>query len=196
MGFQFDYVFDWTILKYQQSQIATAPPRNPGPGAGTSSGMPPAITSADRQSGGEEGRQAVWSSSDPSRRRMPGPAVTAGSLSKQKNPITTDSAITKDAMLSSSTFLGRSSGSSRRAAVSSSRDVMVGSEADSSRPRTTEASPGAFRKVVSGQRSSPVGTAEPKRSSSVRNPSNIKNYEATLKGIESLNFDGDERLHY
>jgi casein kinase 1 len=23
-GFQFDYVFDWTILKYQQSQIATA----------------------------------------------------------------------------------------------------------------------------------------------------------------------------
>jgi hypothetical protein len=25
-GFQFDYVFDWTILKYQQSQIATAPP--------------------------------------------------------------------------------------------------------------------------------------------------------------------------
>jgi casein kinase 1 len=26
-GFQFDYVFDWTILKYQQSQIATAPPR-------------------------------------------------------------------------------------------------------------------------------------------------------------------------
>lgn len=22
-GFQFDYVFDWTILKYQQSQMAT-----------------------------------------------------------------------------------------------------------------------------------------------------------------------------
>ncbi|KAL6005922.1 Casein kinase 1-like protein 2 [Asimina triloba] len=28
-GFQFDYVFDWTILKYQQSQIASAPPRGP-----------------------------------------------------------------------------------------------------------------------------------------------------------------------
>jgi len=26
-GFQFDYVFDWTILKYQQSQSATAPAR-------------------------------------------------------------------------------------------------------------------------------------------------------------------------
>lgn len=27
-GFQFDYVFDWTILKYQQSQTA-APPSRP-----------------------------------------------------------------------------------------------------------------------------------------------------------------------
>ena len=26
-GFQFDYVFDWTILKYQQSQMTSAPPR-------------------------------------------------------------------------------------------------------------------------------------------------------------------------
>lgn len=26
-GFQFDYVFDWTILKYQQSQITTPPTR-------------------------------------------------------------------------------------------------------------------------------------------------------------------------
>ncbi|KAJ6327627.1 hypothetical protein OIU78_014485 [Salix suchowensis] len=28
-GFQFDYVFDWTILKYQQSQIANPPTRTP-----------------------------------------------------------------------------------------------------------------------------------------------------------------------
>jgi hypothetical protein len=27
VGFQFDYVFDWTILKYQQSQMFTVPPR-------------------------------------------------------------------------------------------------------------------------------------------------------------------------
>jgi len=26
-GFQFDYVFDWTILKYQQSQLAAPPAR-------------------------------------------------------------------------------------------------------------------------------------------------------------------------
>lgn len=27
LGFQFDYVFDWTILKHQQSQIPTPPAR-------------------------------------------------------------------------------------------------------------------------------------------------------------------------
>ncbi|XP_058073934.1 casein kinase 1-like protein 2 [Magnolia sinica] len=195
-GFQFDYVFDWTILKYQQSQIASAPPRTLGPAAGTSSGMPPAIASADRQPAGEEGRATGGWSMDASRRRVSGPAVNAGSLSKQKNPVANDSAVTKDTMLSSSTFLGRSSGSSRRAAVSSSRDAIVGSEADHSRSRTTEASPGGFRKVVSAQRSSPVGSSEPKRSSSGRNASNIKNYESTLKGMECLNFDTEERLHY
>ncbi|XP_073219487.1 casein kinase 1-like protein 1 isoform X2 [Cicer arietinum] len=47
-GFQFDYVFDWTILKYQQSQLATPPARAIGPSAGTSSAMPPAVTNADR----------------------------------------------------------------------------------------------------------------------------------------------------
>jgi hypothetical protein len=26
-GFQFDYVYDWTILKYQQSQMTSVPPR-------------------------------------------------------------------------------------------------------------------------------------------------------------------------
>jgi len=25
VGFQFDYVFDWTIIKYQQSQMAVPP---------------------------------------------------------------------------------------------------------------------------------------------------------------------------
>uniref|UniRef100_A0A453A510 non-specific serine/threonine protein kinase n=1 Tax=Aegilops tauschii subsp. strangulata TaxID=200361 RepID=A0A453A510_AEGTS len=40
-GFQFDYVFDWTILKYQQSQMTSAPPRAMAAAAGQSSGMAP-----------------------------------------------------------------------------------------------------------------------------------------------------------
>ncbi|KAJ6932503.1 casein kinase 1-like protein 2 [Populus alba x Populus x berolinensis] len=50
-GFQFDYVFDWTILKYQQSQSANPPTRALGPGAGPSSGIPPGANNVDRQSG-------------------------------------------------------------------------------------------------------------------------------------------------
>lgn len=190
-GFQFDYVFDWTILKYQQSQITGAPPRAVGSGAGPSSGLAPAVLNTERQSG-VEGRSSGWSAMDPSRRRGSTPAVNAGSLSKQKIPVGNESAGTKDAMFSSSTLLGRSSGSSRPAAVSSSRDVMSG-EVDPSRPRTTE---GTFRKVSSAQRSPPVGSAEPKHSTSARHSSNMKNYESALKGFGGLNFDNDERVQY
>ncbi|XP_072995300.1 casein kinase 1-like protein 2 [Typha latifolia] len=193
-GFQFDYVFDWTILKYQQSQIANVPPRGLGHGAGTSSGLAPAVVN-ERQSGGEEGRTSGWSATDPSYRRLPPQAVNSSSLPRQKTPIGNDSSVAKDAMLSSSTFLGRSSGSSRRAVVSSSRDI-TGSELDASRTRTTDASPGTLRKVSGPQRSSPAGYPEPKQSSSGRHSSNIKNYESTLKGIEGLSFDTDERNQY
>ncbi|GFS43392.1 casein kinase 1-like protein 2 [Actinidia rufa] len=157
-GFQFDYVFDWTILKYQQSQSATPPSRALGPGVGTSSGLPPPVASAGRQLGEEEGRLPGLSSVDPSRRRVSGQAISAGNLSKQKSPVANDS-MSKEAMLSSSTFLGRSSGSLRRAAVSSSRDgVTVGNESDVVRSGT---------KVSSGQRSSPIGgSSDPKHSSS------------------------------
>lgn len=100
--------------------------------------------------------------------------------------------------LSSSNFMGRSGGSSRRAAaVSSSRDAFVASETDPQRSRTAaEASPGAMHRISSGQRSSPVGSSDPKRTSSGRNTAHIKNYETTLKGIEGLHFDSDERVHY
>ncbi|XP_062154669.1 casein kinase 1-like protein 2 [Alnus glutinosa] len=192
-GFQFDYVFDWTILKYQQSQIANPPARALGPGAGPSSGIPPATANADRQLGGEEGRPIGWSSADPSRRRHSGPVVNVGSLSKQKSPVANDPTAAKDSVLSGSNFL-RSSGSSRRGVISSNRDVVhTGSEADPSRPDTTDANPGAFRKISSGQRSSPVISSE-HRPSSGRNASNIKNFESTLRGIETLHFNNDERV--
>ncbi|XP_041002208.1 casein kinase 1-like protein 2 isoform X1 [Juglans microcarpa x Juglans regia] len=181
-GFQFDYVFDWTILKYQQSQMATPPTRALGPGAGPSSGMPPTATITDKQS-------------DPTRRRHSGPVVNAGSLSKQKSPIANDPTAAKDALLPSSNFL-RSSGSSRRAAASSNRDAaIISSEADLSHPNTKNVSPGALRKISSGQRSSPVVSSE-HRTPSVRNASTIKNLETTLRGIESLHFNNDERAQF
>ncbi|CAO2197903.1 unnamed protein product [Urochloa humidicola] len=190
-GFQFDYVFDWTILKYQQSQIATAPPRAVGHGAGPS-GLAPALQN-DRQSGHEEARTSGWSSMD--RRRTPPPITSVGTLSKQKAPIGNDT-VSKDAVMSGPNFLGRSSGSSRRPVVSSSRDAVATDSSEPSRARTTDASPGAFRRASVPQRSSPVHSAEQKRSSSGRHPSNVKNYDSALKGIEGLNFDGDERVQF
>ncbi|KAG6500646.1 hypothetical protein ZIOFF_040494 [Zingiber officinale] len=185
-GFQFDYVFDWTILKYQQSQIAGAPPYAIGPNAGPSSGLVPAVAN-DRQSGGEEGRTGGWLATDPSRHGRASLAVNIGNLSKQKAPMANDPAASKDAMVSDSTFMGWSSGSSRRLAVSGGRDI-VGIDADQSRTRTAEASPVTYHKVSSGQRSSPIVS-----STSGRKPSAIKNYESALKGIEGLHFDSKEK---
>ncbi|KAM7258399.1 hypothetical protein ACFE04_014140 [Oxalis oulophora] len=189
-GFQFDYVFDWTILKYQQSQLATPPPRALGHGIGTSSGIPPPIAGVDRQTGDEDGRPNGFSSMDSSRRRLSGQMMNSGNISKQKSPV--DHGASKDAMLSGSNLIGRSGGgSSRRPAggVPSSRDAFAGSE----QPDTTP-SPVGLQKVPSGQRSSPVAPPEARRSSSGRNnATHSKNYENALKGIEGLQFDGDDK---
>ncbi|XP_020264135.1 casein kinase 1-like protein 2 isoform X1 [Asparagus officinalis] len=194
-GFQFDYVFDWTILKYQQSQIASTPPRPLGSGAGPSSGLAPALGNVDRQPGVEEGRTSGWST-DPSRRRASGPAVNAGSLLKQKTPVTNDS---KEAVLSSSTFLGRSGSSSKRAAVSGSRDMSGVINTDTRDPSLTsrsritmEKSSGGIRKVPNAQRSS----SDQMHVSGRQHSSNIKNYESALKGIEGLRFDKDEKVEW
>ncbi|XP_042379944.1 casein kinase 1-like protein 2 isoform X8 [Zingiber officinale] len=94
-GFQFDYVFDWTVLKYQQAQIVGAPPRAIGPSAGPSSGMAPVVAN-DRQSGGEEGKTS-GGLADPSR-HGPSPTVNVGC--NRKAPAASDLADCKDAMVS------------------------------------------------------------------------------------------------
>lgn len=76
-----------------------------------------------------------------------------------------------------------------------SRDAFAGSDVDPQRSRTAYASPGALQKNSSRQRS-PIDSADPKRSMSARNTSHVKNYEAALKGIEGLQFESDERIHY
>ena len=50
--------------------------------------------------GGEDGRPPAVVSADTSRRRMPGPIMNSTAFSKQKNPITNDSVVAKDVMVS------------------------------------------------------------------------------------------------
>ncbi|KAI3802750.1 hypothetical protein L1987_30893 [Smallanthus sonchifolius] len=169
-GFQFDYVFDWTILKYQQSQLANPPSRALGANAGPSTGVPPVVSNLNRQSGGEESRPTT----NPSWSRNVG-MTNSGPLSKQKFPTTSDQPMSRE--VSRSTFL-RTTGSSR----------LTAGEPDSYRARTTDASPGALNHGSSSvQRSSPVISSDQKRPVS-RNTSssNLKNFESTLKGIEGM----------
>ncbi|XP_047944491.1 casein kinase 1-like protein 2 [Salvia hispanica] len=194
-GFQFDYVFDWTILKYQQSQMAAPPSRPLGPGAGTSSALPPAIPSGERLPGGDEAGTLVGpSSGDPAGRRSG--QIINSRISREKSPAANDTA-SKDAVLSNSTFFGRSSGTLRRGTVSGSRETFtLGNDSDPTRSRTPEASPATANKTSSGQRSFPQGgSSNAKHTSSGVNSSSIKNYDSTIKGIEGLHFDDEERFH-
>ncbi|XP_074563486.1 casein kinase 1-like protein 2 [Curcuma longa] len=176
-GFQFDYVFDWTVLKYQQSQIAGAPPRAIGPSAGPGSGIAPVVSNV-RQSGGVEGGTSGWLA-DQSRRRRASPTVNVGRSSKRKAPGASDLSGSKDDMISNFTLIGGSSSSSRRPAFGGRE--AVASEADPSRTRAADSSPVTYHKVSSAQRGSPIIS-----NTSGRKTSAIKNYEATLKGIEGL----------
>ncbi|XP_078438868.1 casein kinase 1-like protein 12 [Wolffia australiana] len=167
-GFQFDYVFDWTILKYQQAHSGV-PPRNMRMSAGQSSGFTPAIGIMERQSGEDEGRAAGCNAADPSRRRAAAHNTGTGSFSKQKSPLATDVDNSRDQWNSGSTFLGRPIGGSSR------RGALVGCNRDGS----------------GAQRSSPVH-----RSSSGRHTSHLDRYESALKGIDALNFHNDSRFHH
>ncbi|CAA3017432.1 casein kinase I-like [Olea europaea subsp. europaea] len=164
-GFQFDHVFDWTILKYQQSQLANPPPRALG-AAGTSSGMP--RPNIDRKSGGEEGKANDRSSENATRGRD---FLKSGSLSRQKGILANDSSMGKE--ISSSNI-----GSSRRPAISSSRDLLASENI---------ASPGTLRQI------SPLVSLDQKLASSTRT---IKDFKSNLKGIKSLNLGNDEKVHY
>ncbi|KAI5415203.1 Casein kinase 1-like protein 1, variant 6, partial [Lathyrus oleraceus] len=98
--------------------------------------------------------------------------------------------------LSSANVLGQSSGSSRRVAVSSSRDASVGAESDV-RTRTVEAGPGAAHRTFGGQRGSLIGSSDPQRVTRAgRNASQANNYESVFKGMEGLQLENDERTHY
>ncbi|XP_041994619.1 casein kinase I-like isoform X2 [Salvia splendens] len=99
-GFQFDYVFDWTILKYQQSQLANPPSRTLG-AAGTSSMV--LHGNYDRDSGLDEGKPPLRGRNVINSANL--------NLSKMKDPVASDNAVPKEKVRTS-----------KQPAVSSNRD--------------------------------------------------------------------------
>ncbi|EES00938.1 casein kinase I [Sorghum bicolor] len=191
-GFQFDYVFDWTILKYQQSQM-TIPPRAMAAATDQSSRMA-SMANNNGLSATEEGKRSGWSD-DPLRRQVPPAGINAGSLAKQKSPVRQEVSTSKDAVFASSSILGRSSGSLRRPAVPSSR--VPTSEA-LLRSRTPDGSPGSFQRNAPTHRTSQTHEYLDRSGVSLsgRLMPNTKHYESTLRSIQGLNVDANDRIHY
>lgn len=101
-----------------------------------------------------------------------------------------------DLQFSSSTLLGRSSGSFRRPTISSSRELK-NSEAETSRSHTPDASSGAFQRNVPPHRTSQMADySDLRHSTSGRHVPGTRNYESTLRGIKGLNFNAEEVFHH
>ena len=98
------------------------------------------------------------------------------------------------AQVSSSNFF-RSSGSSRRAVAGGREAVIVNSDTEPSRSLAMDGSPAALRKISDTERTSTIISSEHNRTSSGKRAANLKNYESTLRGMESLRFN-DERVQY
>eukprot|EP00245_Coleochaete_scutata_P009280 TRINITY_DN300_c0_g1_i1.p1 TRINITY_DN300_c0_g1~~TRINITY_DN300_c0_g1_i1.p1 ORF type:complete len:474 (+),score=85.48 TRINITY_DN300_c0_g1_i1:237-1658(+) len=127
-GFQFDYVFDWTILKYQQSQISTNPQRASLPG--TSSGAVAGQNVVERPVA-QDPLARNTETAEGSRRRT----VTSGGQGLgdgSKNPTGDETATGKEVgsmgdgeRVTSSNSFARGGSASRRGLLPSSRPVTT-----------------------------------------------------------------------
>lgn len=98
-GFKFDYVFDWTILKFQQKQLASGPQKTIAAPGGTSSGAMPSGAPAGQPSGEALNKSEA---ADGSHWRLTGGMEST----VQKSPVTHDIRAVKDLSPSNSRPLG------------------------------------------------------------------------------------------
>ncbi|XP_078428144.1 casein kinase 1-like protein 12 [Wolffia australiana] len=178
-GFQFDYVFDWTILKYQKSHTARVPQRalDPESGAGPSTGMAPPLVGAHRQLGANYGMKAPMESKNPSASPVHN---QPGLLRTSIEPRGEDwrRRFFERPVMEPQMF--------QRRFPASGLDLPKDEEpsGSSSARRLPD------RSLGSGHAgSSPMVQADQRRGAA-------RNYESALKGIEALSFDTDERARY
>ncbi|MCO5572750.1 hypothetical protein L7F22_026509 [Adiantum nelumboides] len=198
-GFQFDYVFDWTILKYQQTQIAggpftvgggaTAGPSNVAPFAGAFANT----GGVERPPEVRESREALWNSGS---RRTSAANIGAGINDgfKQKTSGFDDVEESKEVGESSrarATLFSRSGSTSRKPAVSGIQLPTTGDTAEPSRISSTRLIAPSLR--TPSARKSPVSSAEVRRPSVTKNATTAKQYDSLVKGIDSLSFEKESK---
>ncbi|KAF5930495.1 hypothetical protein HYC85_031368 [Camellia sinensis] len=129
-GYQFDHVFDWTILKYPQIG-ASSRGRNPSGNVGLNLG--PSAERPERTSVGQEFREKFSGAAEAFSRRLASGSGRPGDHSKQKT--SEDVPSSKDVEFDSERGRTSRNGSSSRRAISTSRPTSSGepSEIRSSR---------------------------------------------------------------
>eukprot|EP00249_Psilotum_nudum_P014178 c24702_g1_i4 orf=665-2104(-) len=199
-GFQFDYVFDWTILKYQQRQIVGNTQRISGMGGICNDVITASATAAPERSG-KKGHEMPRNShaTDLTRRRFPGGLNEACSQglhekSKLKSPILEaisgeDGGVEEPEHPRTSIFPWGGS-SSRRATISGSRAMST--EVADPTHSSSKVAPISFR-TLGAHRGSLIATAESKRLAPTQNAVSRTNHEETLKGFQFLSVDSDHR---
>jgi hypothetical protein len=170
------------------------PQRNIGAPGGQSSGSRAVGATTNKQSGGQDSGDNPWSNSvaDGACKRICGIVLNDGNLSKHKTPATPEVGVVKDVEgkgLRDSHYIRLSSvghdSKTRKTMVSSSRKEVFGTD--------RSPSPAIALWNTGSQRSFPINSGDPKHSVSGSNLPNSRNYEAVVKGIESISFDMDRR---
>jgi hypothetical protein len=154
--------------------------------------------------GGQDVRDIQWNAeaADGNRRRLSTGALASGSMEtpKHKSPGLEDTTakigggsgmMEPESGHSSSHVRGGSS--SRRAVISSSRPAASTEFLDSSQTLSSKIGGAVSLRTSGVQRSSAVAPTELKRAVTRHQSSNTRNYEAALKGVESLSLEVEQR---
>ncbi|KAH7302657.1 hypothetical protein KP509_23G081700 [Ceratopteris richardii] len=193
-GFQFDYVFDWTILKYQQTQIAGGPFTGGGM-AGPSNAAPSASALANAtglerpaaETDIRESREALWNAAS---RRTSAANIGTGTADSPKQKTSGADEVGEPSRIRTTIF-SRSGSASRKPVVSG---IQLPTPVDTAEPSRTSASriiPTSLR-TPSAQRSA-LSTSDPKRASTTKNPSSSKQFDSVVKQIDSMSFEKDTK---
>lgn len=175
-GFQFDYVFDWTILKYQQSQMASSLHRPIG------------------KMGPDNGVTAV---PDLLLGRLLGAYNNGGvrlslETAKLKSPVADGIAQFKTEAAGHTSAFTRGGNSSRRGVLAScSKPCLVNESLVN--PARLQKGKMPINLHPSIQRTSLVGLSDPKRVVPKRKPSAHNSHDDALKGFQFLSMDVEHR---